>query len=151
MLSHFSHVRLCDLMDYIVHQAPLPMVFFRHEYWSGLPFLSPGDLPNPGVKPLSPVSLTLAGEFFTTSATKILWGTVLFEKIFWEFTFLLPIPMWFSFILEIQAHFIHPTGTNEELMNRWDTGSNKWLQSARGVQTGPWWEIIRSEWKGWFY
>ena len=35
-------------------QAPLSMGFSRQEYWSGLPFLSPGDLPNPGIKPGSP-------------------------------------------------------------------------------------------------
>ena len=39
------------------------------EYWSGLPFPPPGDLPNSGIKPGSPVSPTLAGEFFTTSTT----------------------------------------------------------------------------------
>ena len=38
----------------IVHQAPLSMGFPRQEYWSGLPFPSPGDLPNPGIKLLSP-------------------------------------------------------------------------------------------------
>ena len=41
-------------------------LFSRQEYWSGLPFLPPGDLPNPGIEPLSPVSLELAGRFFTT-------------------------------------------------------------------------------------
>ena len=35
----------------IAHQAPLSMIFARQEYWSGLPFSSPGDLPNPGGKP----------------------------------------------------------------------------------------------------
>ena len=35
-------------------QAPLSMGFPRQEYWSGLPFPSPGDLPNPGIKPTSP-------------------------------------------------------------------------------------------------
>ena len=35
-------------------QAPLPMEFPRQEYWSGLPFPSPGDLPNPGIQPVSP-------------------------------------------------------------------------------------------------
>ena len=45
------------------------MGFFSQEYWSGLPFPSPGDLPNPGIKPASPVSPALAGQFFTTSAT----------------------------------------------------------------------------------
>ena len=43
------------------HQAPLSMGFFRQEYWSGLPFPSPGDLPNPGIKPGSP---TLQAESF---------------------------------------------------------------------------------------
>ena len=36
------------------HQAPLSMGFSRQEYWSGLPFLSPGDLPNPGIEPRPP-------------------------------------------------------------------------------------------------
>ena len=38
----------------IAHQAPLSMGFSRQEYWSGLPFPSPGDLANPGIKPGSP-------------------------------------------------------------------------------------------------
>ena len=38
----------------VAHQAPLSMGFPRQEYWSGLPFPSPGDLPNPGIKPGSP-------------------------------------------------------------------------------------------------
>ena len=38
----------------VVHQAPLSMRFSRIEYWSGLPFPSPGDLPNPGIEPGSP-------------------------------------------------------------------------------------------------
>ena len=47
----------------VAHQAPLSMGFPRQEYWSELPFLSPGDLPNPGTEPSSPA---LAGRFFTT-------------------------------------------------------------------------------------
>ena len=38
----------------VVHQVPLPMGFFRQEYWSGLPFPSPGVLPDPGIEPRSP-------------------------------------------------------------------------------------------------
>ena len=38
----------------VSHQAPLSMGFSRQEYWSGLPFTSPGDLPNPGIEPGSP-------------------------------------------------------------------------------------------------
>ena len=45
------------------------MGFSRQEYWSGLPFPSPGDLPDPGIEPRSLASPALAGGFFTTSAT----------------------------------------------------------------------------------
>ena len=38
----------------VAHQAPLSMEFSRQEYWSGLPFPSPGDLPDPGIEPWSP-------------------------------------------------------------------------------------------------
>ena len=44
---------LCDPMD-CGHQAPLSMEFSKQEYWSGLPFPSPGDLPNPETKPKPP-------------------------------------------------------------------------------------------------
>ena len=44
---------LCDHID-LAHQAPRPMGFSKHEYWSGLPFPSPGDLPDPGIEPGSP-------------------------------------------------------------------------------------------------
>ena len=58
----------------VAHQAPLPMEFSKQEYWSGLPFSSPGIFPTQGSNPhlLCPVSLAspaLAGGFFTTSAT----------------------------------------------------------------------------------
>ena len=47
----------------MAYQAPPSMGFSRQEYWNGLPFPSPGELPDPGIKPGSP---TLAGGFFTT-------------------------------------------------------------------------------------
>ena len=50
----------------IAHQGPLSMGFPRQEYWSRLPFPTPGDLPDPGIKPVSLVLPTLAGGFFTT-------------------------------------------------------------------------------------
>ena len=53
---------LCDSMDYIACQAPLSMGFPRQEYWSGLPFPSPGDLPDPEIEHRSPA---LADGFFT--------------------------------------------------------------------------------------
>ena len=46
-------------------QAPLSMEFSRQEYWSGLPFPSPGDLPDRGIEPVFPTSPALAGGFFT--------------------------------------------------------------------------------------
>ena len=48
------------------HQAPLSMEFSRQEYWSGLPFTIPGDLPDPWIEPRSLASSTLAGGFFST-------------------------------------------------------------------------------------
>ena len=50
----------------VANQVPLSMGFSRQEYWSGLPFPSPGDLPDPGIKPTSLASPALAGEFFAT-------------------------------------------------------------------------------------
>ena len=58
-----SCFRLFVTLWAIAHQAPLSMGFPRQEYWSGLLFPSPGDLPGPGIKPVSP---GLAGGFFTT-------------------------------------------------------------------------------------
>ena len=48
----------------VAHQAPLSMGFSRQEYWCGLPFLTIGDLPDPGIEPESPASLVLAGKDF---------------------------------------------------------------------------------------
>ena len=58
----------CDPMM-IACQAPLSMGFSRQRYWSGLPCLPPGHLPDPGIKPTSLKSPALAGGFFTTSTT----------------------------------------------------------------------------------
>ena len=69
MLSCFSCVRLFVTPWTVAHQAPLSMGFSRQEYWSGLPCPPPGDLPHPGIEPVSPLSPASAGRFFTTSAT----------------------------------------------------------------------------------
>ena len=53
----------------VAHQAPLSMGFSRQEYWSGLPFPPLGDLPNPGIKPKSPVSPALVCGLFTACTT----------------------------------------------------------------------------------
>ena len=49
-----SCVRLCATPWPVAYHAPLSMGFSRQEYWSGFPFSSPGDLPDPGIKPGSP-------------------------------------------------------------------------------------------------
>ena len=49
----------------VAQQVPLSMEFSRQEYWRGLPFPTPGDLPDPGVEPAAPVSPASAGGFFT--------------------------------------------------------------------------------------
>ena len=49
-----SHVQLFATPCTVANQAPLSMEFSRQKYWSGLPFPSPGDLPDPGIEPGSP-------------------------------------------------------------------------------------------------
>ena len=66
VLSRFSCVRLCATPWTAACQAPLSMGFSRQGYWSGMPFPPPGDLPDPGIKPVSLRSPVLAGGFFTT-------------------------------------------------------------------------------------
>ena len=56
---------LCGLVDCSPPGSSVQGIS-RQEYWSGLPFPSPGDLPNPGIKPVSLVSPASADEFFTT-------------------------------------------------------------------------------------
>ena len=69
MLNCFSCVWLFATLWTIACQAPLSMGFSNHEYWSGLPCLPAGDLPNPEIKPTSLMSLALTSGFFTTSTT----------------------------------------------------------------------------------
>ena len=67
MLSHFSHVLLFVTTCTVACQAPLSMGFSRQEYWSVLPCPHPGDLPGPGIEPVSLMSPELVGGFFNTS------------------------------------------------------------------------------------
>ena len=62
-IGMLSCVRLFGTLCTVARQGPLSMGFSRQEYWSGLPFTSPGDLPHTGIKPKSPA---LAGGFLTT-------------------------------------------------------------------------------------
>ena len=65
-LSHFSRAQLFVTPWTVAHQSPLSMGFSRQEYQSGLPYSPPGDLPDPGIESISPVSPALEGRFFTT-------------------------------------------------------------------------------------
>ena len=65
-LSHSVVFGSFEIPWAVAHQAPLFIGFSRQEYWSGLPIPSPGNLPDPGIKPESSVAPALAGGFFTT-------------------------------------------------------------------------------------
>ena len=87
MLSRFSLVQLFVTPWTINRQASLPTGFSRKEYWSGLSCPPPGDLPNPGIEPVSLTSPALAaGRFFTTSTT---WKTLDEHKNHFFLSFLL--------------------------------------------------------------
>ena len=106
MVSYFSCVQLCVTLWTVTCQAPLSMGFSRQDYWSGLPFPSPGDLPDPGIKPVSLTSPALTNRFFTIGATwealqlgwsevKSLSGVQLFETP-WTVAYQAPQSMEFS-------------------------------------------------------
>ena len=73
VLSRFSCVWFFVTPWTLTCQAPLFMGFSKQEYWNGLLCPPPGDLPNPGMEPVSHMSLALAGRFFITNAT---WETL---------------------------------------------------------------------------
>ena len=66
---HISHVRLSETLSTVACRASLSMKLSRQEHWSGLPCPPPGDLPNPGMVPMSLMSPASGGGFLTTSAT----------------------------------------------------------------------------------
>ena len=65
LVAKLCLILLCPLWT-AASQVPQSMGFSRQESWSGLPFLSPGNIPDPGIEPMSLVSPALAGGFFTT-------------------------------------------------------------------------------------
>ena len=65
-VKSLSCVRLFVTPWTVAYQAPLSVGFFRQEYWSRLPFPPPGDLPNPGIEPLSPASPALQADSLPT-------------------------------------------------------------------------------------
>ena len=67
LLSRFSRVQLFVKLWNVARHAPLTMGFSRQEYWNGLSCPPPGDLPDPGIEPVSLMSPALEGRFFATS------------------------------------------------------------------------------------
>ena len=68
-----SRVQLCMTPWTVALQTPLSVGFSSQEHWSGLAFSSPGDIPDPGIKPTSPESPYLAGGFTTGPPGKPKW------------------------------------------------------------------------------
>ena len=71
MLSRFSYVRLFATLRTVARQAPLSMGYPRQGYWSGLPCPFPGNLPDPGIEPVSPESPALMVDSLLLSP----WGS----------------------------------------------------------------------------
>ena len=86
-----SHVWLFATPWTVTRWVPLPMQCSGWEYWSGLPFPTPGGLPNPGMEPMSLAPPALADRFFTTSN--------IWEILVWESAIFLPMKPW-SLLLE---------------------------------------------------
>ena len=78
VLSCFSRLGLFATLWTVAHQAPLSVGLSRQEYWSGLSFPPPGELPNPRIEPASLMSPASGGGFFTTTDT---WEAAL--KLWW--------------------------------------------------------------------
>ena len=70
MCHGFSCVWLFVIPCTVARQAPLTMEFLRQEYWSGLPFPTPGDLPDLGIKPACPVSPALQANSLPTEPSR---------------------------------------------------------------------------------
>ena len=90
-VNSLSRIRLVATPWTVAHQAPPSMGFSRQEYWSGLPFPSPGDLPNPGIEPRSPAS---QADALTSEPPGKTWG-IFFNPLFCQY----PVSSPFSSVL----------------------------------------------------
>ena len=114
----------------VAHQAPLSTGFSRQKYWSGLPFPSPGYLPDPGIEPTSLVSPALAGRFFITEPSGkpnrqywLSWEVELERQVIVNAeTYMLQSPYWVK-----GRHWqgSHQHGETREFALIWDLGTKK--------------------------
>ena len=122
------------------------MEFSRQESWSGLSFPPPGNLHNPGIKPASPVSPALAGQFFTTSATcysNILIGlpesSLCFAPHFSHFTSL--VAQTVKHLSTMQETWVQSLGHEDPLEKEMATHSStlawriSWMEEPGGLQS----------------
>ena len=98
VLSHFGCVQLLLTPRTVAHQAPLSMDFSRQEYWSGLPFSPPGNLPDPGIKPTMPVDPALEADFLPLSH----WGN--YSKVNQLYIYI--DPLFFRFLSHIGEYTV---------------------------------------------
>ena len=141
-----SCVWLCATPRTVALQALLSRRFSRQEYWSGLPFFPSGDLPNPGIKPISPVSPSLAGRFFTTEPP---------GKRFWDDSHILysDMGLYYMFICKRLWSFVHftvckfhppsQTVNQEALKGNWTDIINL-LWNASKSKTDWWMDIDKA-------
>ena len=123
----------------IAPQAPSYMGFSRQEYWSGLPFPPPGDLPDPGIEHKSPVSPALAGGFFITEPIRKpiqkVYIILLFISVFSVFGMLKVLAAYILFLeFQVALAVKNPLVWTEDLKRH---GFNPWIRKI------PW----RREWQ----
>ena len=157
-----SHVWLFATPWTVAHQAPLFMDFSRQEYWSGLPFPSPRDLPLPGIKPATLVSPALAGGFCTTASPGkiiqiLIIGAFRLEKKsnWWNKYWLISLEgMMLKLKLQYFGHLIRRVDSLEKTLilggirEGDDRGWDGWMASLTRwmwvwVNSGSWWWIGR--------
>ena len=107
---------LCDPMAYIALQAPMPFEFSRQKYQSGLPCPPSGYLPNPGIKPASLETSSLAGGFFTTVPPGK--SPFLHEYLFFKMMLVLNHLSFFLFIPATGPALIYPLRIFDSLLCR---------------------------------
>ena len=84
MVTH-SSILAWSIPWTVACQTPLSMAFSRQEYWSGLPFPPPRDLPDPGIKPASLASPAVAGILFTTEPPGKPWYMYIYIHLYNKF------------------------------------------------------------------
>ena len=134
VLSHISRFWLFATLWTVAHHTPLSVGFCRQEHWSGLlPCPPPGDVPSPGIEPMSLMSPALAGKFFTISASCFIDYDKAFDcadhnklwKIFQE----MGIPDHLTCLLRNLY-------AGQEATVRTEHGTTDWFQIGKGVHQG---------------